>query len=78
MNRTDTIARAHKIATELEAEGYSPEDGSMVLSMALGIFVEGTENSHRNLEPLIAGMHRAAQIAFDALRQSRQSKPGTA
>lgn len=78
MDRKDTIGRAHKIATELEAEGYSAEDGSAVLSMALGIFVEGIEDSHRNLEPLVAGMHKAAKIAFDALRQSRQSKPGNA
>lgn len=72
------IARAHKIAAELEADGYSATDGSLILSMALGIFVEGQPDSHRNLELLTDAMLRAAQMAFDALRQGRKRNAGHA
>ena len=71
------IARAHKIASELEAEGYSAEDSTTILSMALGIFMEG-KGGHRNLKPLTDSMLRCAQIAFDALRQGRRHEPGNA
>ena len=70
-----TVGRAWKIANELEAEGYSEIDASMILSMALGIFVEGVDGSHRNLKPLTDAMLEGAQMAFDALREAR--RPGS-
>lgn len=66
------IARAHHIASELESEGYSAVDGGAVLSMALGIFMEGQPGSHRHLEPLTTTMLKVAQTAFDALRAGRE------
>jgi hypothetical protein len=74
----DQISRAHKIACELEAEGYSAVEAGTILSMALGILAEGDERGHRNLKPLIAGMVKAAQMAFDALRAVRRRDPGHA
>lgn len=76
MTARSSIGRAHKIAIELEAEGYSGEDASVILSMALGIFMEGVDGGHRELKPLIDAMLKAAQISFDALRNSRSSKVG--
>lgn len=72
------IGRAHKIAAELEAEGYSAIDGSTILSMALGIFMEGKPDSHRNLKPLTDSMLKVAQISFDALRAGREREAGHA
>lgn len=70
------IGRAHRIATELEAEGYSDVEGSAILSMALGIFIEGFEGAHRNLQPLVKAHLDIAQQSFDALRASRDASPG--
>lgn len=72
------IARAHKIAAELEAEGHSAVDGGIILSMALGIFMEGQPDSHRNLKPLTDSMLNVAQTAFDALRDGRKREAGHA
>lgn len=74
MANTVVIARAHKIAWELEEDGYSPTDGSMILSMALGIFMEGQVGSHRNLLPIAEAMLKIAQITFDAMREARPEK----
>lgn len=65
------IPRAHKIASELETEGRGAAEVSAILSMALGIFMEGQPNSHRNLQPLADTMLSGAQMAFDALREGR-------
>jgi hypothetical protein len=72
MNR-DSIGRAWKLASELESEGLSLIDASAVLAMALGILAEGADG-HRELRPLVDGMVKAAQLAFDALRESPRSK----
>jgi hypothetical protein len=72
------IGRAHKIASELGQEGYSPTDGGLILSMALGIFMEGQADSHRNLQPIADAMLKTAQMAFDALRDSRNRDAGRA
>ena len=72
------IARAHKIASELEAEGCSAMEAGVIISMALGIFMEGQPNSHRNLQPLAASMFEIAQKSFDALREGRNKEPGHA
>lgn len=74
----DSIGRAHKIASELEAEGFSTTEASTILAMALGILAEGDERGHRNLRPLANGMLKAAQLAFDALRDGRNREPGHA
>lgn len=71
MEKRDLIGRAHKLATEIEGDDLSVVDASQVFAMALAILAEATEGAHRNLWPLCEGMTRAAQIAFDALRDSR-------
>lgn len=70
------IGRAHKIASELQAEGFSAVDGGLILSMALGIFMEVQPDSHRNLEPLAESMLAVAQKTFDALRAGRNRDAG--
>lgn len=77
-DRKDTIGAAHKIASDLEADGYSTIDAATILATALGILAEGDERGHRNLKPLVDGMVKAAQIGFDALRASRSREPGRA
>jgi hypothetical protein len=39
--------------------------------MAMGIYMDAQEGSHRNLKPLADGVCEAAQIAFDALNAHR-------
>jgi hypothetical protein len=43
--------------------------------MALGIYCEAHEDGHRELKPLLDGMLKAAQMAFDALRDGRKRTP---
>jgi hypothetical protein len=75
LNRTH-IARAHKIAAELEAEGLDVVTAGTIIGMALGIFMEGQPHSHRNLVPLATALNDVAQKAFDALREGRERDPG--
>ncbi len=72
MGNKNDIARAHKIALDLERDGFTIKSGSVVLAMALGILAEGEPKSHRNLRPLIDALTKAAQITFDALRTNRE------
>jgi hypothetical protein len=72
MARRDDIARAHQIATELERDGFDVKSGGVVLAMALGILAESDPRGHRNLRSMSDGMLKAAQVAFDGLRQHRK------
>ena len=72
MSGRDNIGKAWEIAKLLDDGGYSPVDGSNILAMALGIFMEGQPDAHRNLKPLTDAMLKAAQIAFDALRDGKK------
>lgn len=70
MPAAESIGRAYKIAIELEAEGVRMPHAATVLAMALGIMAEA-EGGHRELKVLTDAMLKAAQIAFDAMRDSR-------
>lgn len=74
----ELVRRAHLIAADLEQSGVSAVDGSTILSVALGIFMEAQAGSHRNLEPVLSAMLKAAQLTFDAVRTARERDPGHA
>ena len=75
----DRIGMAHRIASQLWDAGIRGPDGGVILAMALGIYVEAQEGcSHRNIWPLVGAMMKAAQMAFDALREGREREPGNA
>ena len=75
MNYDNQIVLATKIATMLYDAKLQGPDGASILAMALGIYVESHPDSHRELAPLCEGMLKAAQIAFDALREASSREP---
>lgn len=73
-NGRDHIALAHDIATRLWDAGLRGPDGMTVMGMAMGIYMEAQEGSHRNLKPIADAVCSVAQQTFDAFQQSRERK----
>lgn len=72
------IRLAWAIAKMLDDAVVSGPEGNMILAMALGIFVEGQDGSHRDMLPLAEATLKTAQVTFDALRAGRKRKPANA
>lgn len=72
------ISIAHGIATALWDAGVSGPDGLTIMAMALGIYMESQEGSHRNLEPLAEVVCSVAKQTFDAFRQGKKREPAHA
>jgi len=75
---TDRIGDSYKIAKMLWDSGYSGPDGATVLAMALGIYMESQEGSHRNMRPVVDAMLKSAQITFDAFQANKNRSSGSA
>lgn len=78
MESNDLIGTACQFAKVLERQNLSCPDGINALAMAIGIWVEGQDGSHREMLPLVDAALKVAQITFDALRAGRNREPGKA
>jgi hypothetical protein len=74
----DRIRLAHEIATRLWDAGLRGPDGTVVLAMAMGIYMESQEGSHRNLKPINDALLSVAQQTFDAFQANKKRGPGHA
>jgi hypothetical protein len=74
----DHTGAAWKIAKQMEESGYDETQALSVIGMALGIYVESIEGSHRGLLPLSDALLNVAQKTFDAMRAGRNREAGTA
>lgn len=69
---------AWKIAKALEATGLPEGTVLAILGMAMGIYMEGRDGAHREMQPLTESITKCAQISFDAIRASRGRETGHA
>lgn len=72
------LGLAHDIATQLGSQALDGPEGVQVLAMAMGIFLEGQEGSHREMIPVARAINEVAQIVFDKLREARGREAGHA
>lgn len=70
------VRLAHEIATRLDEANLHGGEGSAVLAMAMGIYVEGEPGSHREFRVINDTMFKIAQMTFDTLRAARCRQPG--
>ena len=70
------IAMAHAIAVQLEAAGCRGPDGLTVLAMAMGIYLAGQPEAHRNLRGMSDLVFHEAVNVFDMLRAAMAHEPG--
>lgn len=74
----DDLALAYEIATRLWSEERHGPDGVTVLAMALGIYMEAQEGTHRGHMPIVKTMHEHGVALFDQFRLARLRRAGEA
>lgn len=69
--RAPVIETAYEFAQKLWGMDITAPEGLMILGMAMGIFLESVEGSHRDMIPLADALHETAQRTFDQMRGGR-------
>jgi len=70
------IAMAHAIAARLEEDGCRGPDGLTVLAMAMGIYLAGQPDAHRDIRQMSDLVFQEALHVFDVLRAAMAHEPG--
>lgn len=76
--RRDNIGLAHDIAVLLWDAGVRGPDGTLILGMAMGIYMEAQEGAHRGLKPIADALCAVAVQTYDAFQAAREREEGHA